>query len=186
MAKALAAILCGALFASAASAQPAGLDVFSDGKDGAKIHTGSGFVCPHAIGTFVRDAAGETDPERQTASCSYSTLDGVYGIVTLVPLKDGYDPKTSLAPQFEEQQATGGKMVEQGTVKIGTPPLAVYTRIYQTAKLEDLKYSVLFSGSVVKNWAVETTIEYADPRDTPEKNAFLNAVYEAALAQIAK
>ncbi len=57
---------------------------------------------PHAIGTFVRDAAGETDPERQTASCSYSTLDGVYGIVTLVPLRDGYDPKNSLAPQFEE------------------------------------------------------------------------------------
>ncbi len=77
-------------------------------------------------------------------------------------------------------------MVWQGTVKIGKPPLAVYSRIYQTAKLEDLKYSVLFSGSVVKNWAVETTIEYADPRDTPEKKAFLNAVYEAALAEIGK
>jgi hypothetical protein len=45
---------------------------------------------------------------------------------------------------------------------------------------------VLFSGSVVKNWAVETTIEYADPRDTPEKTAFFNAVYEAALAEIGK
>ncbi|HEY4123576.1 MAG TPA: hypothetical protein VGM36_03120 [Rhizomicrobium sp.] len=181
-----AAILSVALFASAASAQPAGVDVFADAKDGNKVHTASGFVCPHAIGTFVRDAAGETDPERQTASCSYSTLDGVYGIVTLVPLKNGYDPKNSLAPQFEQQETTGGKMVWQGSVKVGTPPLAVYSRIYQTAKLEDLKYSVLFSGSVVKNWAVETTIEYADPRDTPEKTAFFNAVYEAALAEIGK
>ncbi len=181
-----AAIVCVGLFASAAFAQPAGMDVFAEGKNGDKIHTASGFVCPHAIGTFVRDAAGETDPERQTASCNYSTLDGVYGIITLVPLKDGYDPKNSLASQFEETQTTGGKMVWQGTVKIGKPPLAVYSRIYQTAKLEDLKYSVLFSGSVVKNWAVETTIEYADPRDTPEKTAFLNAVYEAALAEIGK
>jgi hypothetical protein len=180
------AILCAGLFASAAHAQPAGLDVFAEGKNGDKVHTASGFVCPHAIGTFVRDAAGETDPERQTASCSYSTLDGVYGIVTLVPLKDGYDPKNSLAPQFEETQTTGGKMVWQGTVKIGKPPLTVYSRIYQTAKLEDLKYSVLFSGSVVKNWAVETTIEYAEPRDTPEKTVFLNAIYEAALAEIGK
>lgn len=180
------AILCAVLFAGAAHAQSAGVDVFTDGKDDAKVHTGSGFVCPHTIGPFVRDAASETDPERQTVSCSYSTQDGVYGIVTLVPLHDGYDPKASLAPQFEQQQATGGKMVWQGTVKIGKPPLAIYSRIYQTAKLEELKYSVLFSGSVVKNWAVETTIEYADPRDTPEKTIFLNAVYEAALAEIGK
>jgi hypothetical protein len=77
-------------------------------------------------------------------------------------------------------------MVWQGTVNVGKPPLAVYVRLYQTAKLEDLKYTVLYSGSVVKNWAVETTIEYADPRDVPEKNAFLNGVYEAALAEIGK
>ena len=180
------AVSCVVLLAGTALAQPAGMDVFAEGKNGDKIHTASGFVCPHAIGTFVRDAAGEADPERQTASCSYSTLDGVYGSITLVPLTDGYQPKSSLAPQFEQQQATGGKMVWQGTVKIGKPPLAVYARLYQTAKLEDLKYTVLYSGSVVKNWAVETTIEYADPRDVPEKNAFLNGVYEAARAEIGK
>lgn len=174
------------LLANAAQAQPAGMDVFTEAKNGDKTHTASGFVCPHAIGTFVRDAAGEADPERQTASCNYSTLDGVYGSITLVPLTDGYQPKTSLAPQFEQQEATGGKMVWQGTVKIGNPPLAVYVRLYQTAKLEDLKYTVLYSGSVVKNWAVETTVEYADPRDTAEKNAFLNAVYESAMAEIGK
>jgi hypothetical protein len=39
---------------------------------------------------------------------------------------------------------------------------------------------------VVKNWAVETTIEYADPRDTAEKTTFLNAVYESAMAEIGK
>jgi hypothetical protein len=180
------AVSCAVLFGSAALAQPAGMDVFGEGKNGDKIHTASGFVCPHAIGAFVRDAAGEADPEKQTASCSYSTLDGVYGSITLVPLTDGYQPKTSLAAQFEQQQATGGKMVWQGTVNIGKPPLAVYVRLYQTAKLEELKYTVLYSGSVVKNWAVETTIEYADPRDVPEMNAFLNGVYEAAMAEIGK
>jgi len=184
--KITAAVLSAVLLSSAALAQPAGMDVFAEGKNGDKVHTASGFVCPHAIGTFVRDAAGEADPEQQTASCSYSTLDGVYGSITLVPLRDGYDPKNSLAPQFEQQQATGGKMVWQGTVKIGNPPLAVYVRLYQTAKLEDLKYTVLYSGSVVKNWAVETTIEYADPRDAPEKNTFLNGVYQAAMAEIGK
>ncbi|HVZ67966.1 MAG TPA: hypothetical protein VG891_00785 [Rhizomicrobium sp.] len=180
------ALLGAVILASAAQAQPAGMDVFTEAKNGDKVHTASGFVCPRAIGTFVRDAAGEADPEMQTASCSYSTLDGVYGSVTLVPLRDGYQPKSSLAPQFEQQEATGGKMVWQGTVNIGKPPLAVYIRLYQTAKLEELKYTVLYSGSVVKNWAVETTIEYADPRDAAEKNMFLNGVYEAALAEIGK
>jgi hypothetical protein len=180
------AAVCVLLFASAAYAQTTGADVFDEAKNGDKVHTGSGFVCPYTMGAFVRDAAGETDPERQTISCSYSTLDGVYGTVTLVPMHDGYDPKASLAPQFREQEATGGKVVWQGTLKIGKPPLAVYGRIYQTARLEELKYSVLFTGSVVKNWAVETTIEYADPRDVPEEKAFLNAVYEGALAQIGK
>jgi hypothetical protein len=184
--KAAAVLLCGGLFATAAHAQLSGADVFSEGKNGDKIHIASGFVCPHALGAFVRDAAGETDPERQTASCNYSTLDGVYGTVTLVPLHDGYEPKSSLASRFSEQEATGGKILWQGNVKIGKSPLSVYARIYQTAKLEELKYTVLYSAAVVKNWAVETTVEYADPRDVPEKNAFLNGVYGAALAEIHK
>jgi len=44
----------------------------------------------------------------------------------------------------------------------------------------------LFAGSAVKNWAVEATIEFADPRDTPQEKAFLDAVYKSALTQIAK
>lgn len=184
--KLTAAILCAGLFAGAAYAQPVGMDVFSEGNNGEKIHEGSGFVCPYALGPFVRDAAGETDPERQTVTCNYSTQDGVYGTVTLLPLRSGYEPKASLAAQFEQQQATGGKVVWQGTSTIGTPPLAVYIRLYQTAKLEELKYTVLYSSSAVKNWVVETTIEYADPRDKPEKDTFFNGIYAAALAQIGK
>lgn len=184
--KAAFVLACAALLAGSALAQSSGMDVFAEGKDGEKIHTASGFVCPHALGAFVRDAVGESDPERRSASCSYSTQDGVYGVITLVPVGSGYDPKTSLAPEFEQQQATGGKMVWQGTVNLGKPPIPVYIRLYQTAKLEELKYTVLYSGGVVKNWAVETTIEYADPRDTPEKDAFLKGVYQRALSEIGK
>lgn len=184
--KLVAAIVCTGLFVGAAYAQPAGMDIFSDGKNADKTHEGSGFVCPYTIGPFVRDATGESDPEQQTATCNYSTHGGVYGTITLSPLRSNYEPKASLAAQFEQQQATGGKVVWQGTTTVGAPPLAVYSRLYQTARLEDLKYTVLYSSSAVKNWVVETTIEYADPRDKPEKDTFFNGVYEAALAQIGK
>lgn len=179
------ALLVAVIAAGSVSAQP-GADVFIETQSGDKIHTASGFVCPHAIGNFIRDAAGETDPETQTVTCNYSTLDGIYASVTLVPLKGGYDPKASLAPQFDQQEATGGKMAWQGTAKIGKKALSVYVRVYQTAKLEELKYIVLYSGAVVKNWAVEATVEYADPRDKAEKDTFLNSIYDAALAQIGK
>ena len=75
-------------------------DPFTDGKDGAKVHIASGFVCPAMIGHFERDAAGESDADTATDFCAYSALDGVYGTITLTPLNGAYDPKASLAPDF--------------------------------------------------------------------------------------
>jgi hypothetical protein len=181
-----AAALLALAWAAPALAQNVGADTFADGGNGAKRHVASGFVCPARIGIFERDAVGEYDPITGADFCAYSALDGVYGTIKLTPIGDGYDAKTSMAPDFEEQEGTGGRKISETTLKVGAEPLAVYTRIYQTAKLEDLNYSILFAGSAVKNWAVEATIEYADPRDTPEEKMFLDAVYKAALSQIAK
>lgn len=157
---------------------------FSETKDGNKIHEGSGFVCPVNFAGFTRDAVRGGDAESGTASCSYSQRDGVYGNITLSPLQGGYKAKDSMAARFREQEVLGAKMVFQGVSKIGTPELSVYVRVYQTGKLENLKYTVLFAGSAVKNWVVETSVEYTDPRDTGSKDAFLEAVYDAAQAQI--
>jgi hypothetical protein len=88
-----------------------------------------------------------------------------------------------MAPDFAEQEGTGGKQISQGEANFGKP-LAIFTRTYETAKLEDLHYRVLFAGAQVKNWAVEATIEYAEPRDTPVADDFLHAVYESAPADI--
>jgi len=173
-----AAALLALAWAAPALAQNVGADDFADGGNGAKRHVASGFVCPAKIGIFERDAVGEYDPIAGADFCAYSALDGVYGTITLTPISDGYDAKTSLAPSFEEQEGTGGRKIAETTLKIGAEPLA--------AKLDDLNYSIWFAGSAVKNWAVEATIEFADPRDTPEEKEFLAAVYKSALTQIAK
>jgi hypothetical protein len=184
--KTAAVLVFACAWAAPAFAQNTAADDFADSGNGAKRHVASGFVCPAKIGSFERDAVGEYDPIVGADFCAYSVLDGVYGTIKLTPLRDGYDAKASMAPDFEEQEGTGGRKIAEAIVKIGDGPLAVYTRTYQTARLEDLTYSVLFAGSAVKNWAVEATIEYADPRDTPQEKAFLDAVYKAALAQIGK
>ncbi len=163
-------------------------DVFVDGKNNAKVHTASGFVCPLAIGVFERDSIGETDPATNTDFCAYSALDGVYGTITLKPLTGPYDAKDSLSAQFAEQEGSAGQLIGEGTQKF-TPhgkgaALEVYTRTYGTASLAELHYRVLFAGGVVGNWAVEATVEYADPRDTLLEKDFLDAVYAAALAEI--
>jgi hypothetical protein len=172
-----------------ALAQDAGTEAFVDARDGAKLHSASGFSCPAKIGLFERDAVGEADPQNGADFCAYSALDGVYGTITLTPLTAPYDAKTSLAPGFIEQEGSGGKRIAEGNaglaVSPGARPLTVYTRTYETAKLEDLHYRVLFTGAQFKNWAVETTIEYADPRDTPVEDEFLRAVYAAAESEIA-
>jgi hypothetical protein len=185
----IAAAICVA--ALAVSATPAfaqiDSDVFVDGKDGAKVHSASGFVCPLSVGSFERDSVGEADPETSADFCAYSALDGVYGTITLKPLNGPYDATASLSSQFAEQEGSAGQLVGEGTQKFGIkgkPAIAVYTRTYGTASLADLHYRVLFAGGVVGQWAVEATIEYADPRDTELEQGFLNAVYAAALAKI--
>src|SRR6202012_6009056 len=102
--------------------------------DDAKVHAASGFVCPQFIGHFERDAFGERDPELGSDFCAYSARDGVYGTITLTPLKAAYDPKTALIPEFTEQEGIGGKMVGEQTVTLGgKTPIAVYERSYETA-----------------------------------------------------
>lgn len=174
------------LLAAPAFAQTA--DTFADGKDGAKIHTASGFVCPAKIGNFERDAAGENDVQSGADICSYAALDGVYGTIILIPLTGPYDAKSALASAFIEQEGTGGKMISEATIPLGpkSASLPVYTRIYRTARAEALEYRILFTGAQVKNWAVEATVEYADPRDAAAEKDFLNTVYAAAAREIAQ
>lgn len=174
------------LVAPFARAQSMPGDAFADGKDGAKVHKASGFICPAKIGLFERDAVGDADPETQTDFCAYSVLNGVYGTIKLTPLAGAYDPKASMAADFTEQEGTGGKEISEKpeTLTGGAEPLSVYARTYETSKLEDLHYRVLFTGAALKNWAVEATIEYADPRDTPLEQDFLHAIYAAAQSQI--
>jgi len=172
------------LLATPAFAQSAS-DPFSDGPNGAKVHS-SGFVCPARIGAFERDAAGENDVQTGADICSYAALDGVYGTIVLTPLTGPYDAKSSLASDFIEQEGTGGKEIAQGTMMLGikSAPLPVFTRTYRTARAEELEYRILFAGAAVKNWAVEATVEYADPRDAAAEKGFLDAVYAAAAKEI--
>ena len=159
-------------------------DVFTDAANNAKVHAASGFTCPAKIGLFVRDAVGERDPKSRTDYCAYSALDGVYGTITLTPLSGPYDPKAALVPDFLEQEATGGKKLDERSVTLGGAG-GVYTRTYETTSLEDLHYRVLFAASAVGNWAVQVTMEYASPRDDALEQEFLNAVYAEALKKIA-
>ena len=173
-----------ALAAAPAFASPLNADPFTDGADGAKVHA-SGFVCPAKIADFERDAIGISDVDTGTAFCVYSALDGVYGTIKITALSGDYDAKISFAGDFAEQEKTGGKQVGEQTVTAGAKALAVFTRTYQTATLEDLHYYVEFSGAAVNGWAVEATIEYASPRNDAEARAFLDAVYSGAEARIA-
>jgi hypothetical protein len=161
-------------------------DPFADGKNGAKIHVASGFVCPAAIGPFERDAAGENDVQTGADICSYAALDGVYGTIVLTPLSGPYNARASLAPLFVEQEGTGGKMIGEKTVTMGgkSAPLSVFTRSYRTARAESLEYRTLFTGTQLGNWAVEATVEYADPRDGALEKEFLNTVYTSAAREI--
>jgi len=160
-------------------------DEFAD-SPGGKLHAASGFLCAPKIATFERDAVGERDPQTGAVYCAYSKLDGVYGTVVLKPLRAPYDARSSLAGAFEETQSTGGRMTGEQMMKLGPQPvqLDVYARTFETARLSDTHYRVLFTGAAIGNWAVELTVEYADPRDTDAQKEFLSAVYSAATAQI--
>jgi hypothetical protein len=149
----------------------------------------SKFVCPAKIGPFERDAVGETDPETGADFCAYAALDGVYGTIKLVPLHGAYDAKLSLAQDFVEAEGAGGKRIEERDLAIITvshgSAVSVYTRTYETAKLEDLHYRIQFAGAAIGNWVVETAIEFAEPRDLAEAQSFLRAVYGSAKNEIA-
>jgi hypothetical protein len=172
------------LCCGAASAQNLA-DGFADAKDGGRVHV-SGFVCPPKIGMFERDAVGEKDSTSNAGFCAYSERDGVYGTVTLTLLKGPYDPKASLGPNFVVQEGIGARRVAETTVKDPVSAIGIYTRTYETSKLESLHYKMLFTGAAVGSWAVETTIEYADPRDNAAQKEFFDTIYAAALKQIAK
>jgi len=176
-----ASLILAALIATPALAQDNG-DVFVDGANNAKVHASSGFVCPTKIALFQRDAVGERDPKASADFCSYSALDGVYGTILLTPLSGPYDPKTALVPEFQEQEATGGKVIGEKTAKFGGA--TVYTRSYGTSNLGDAHYRVQFAASAVGQWAVQVTMEYASPRDDAVKQDFLNAVYDEALHKL--
>ncbi|MDE2630053.1 MAG: hypothetical protein KGM97_03585, partial [Alphaproteobacteria bacterium] len=168
-----AAVVASAISIASAHGQDA-TDSFADAANGAKVHSASGFVCPQQVGHFERDAVGERDPEAGADFCAYSALDGVYGTITLVPLKGGYDPKAMLAQGFVVQEGTGGRMVGETTMLLGpkSAPLSVYVRTYETAKLEALHYKILFASAAVGPWAAEVTIEFADPRDNENEADF--------------
>ena len=177
-----ACLLLLALLPVAANAQNSS-DTFTDREDGAKVHV-SGFVCPPRIGEFERDAVGEYDPEKNQDFCAYGALDGVYGTITIAPLNGGYDPKVTFADDFREQEATGGKRLSENIVRLNGSPLAIYTRTYRTVHAEGLDYRIVFAGAAVKNWVVQATVEYGDPRDTQTEAEFLRAVYAAAEREI--
>ena len=162
--------------------------VFKDGPKGEKIHIASGFVCPDRIGRYVRDAVGESDLTTGSDFCSYYALDGVYGTVTLTPLRASYDPATSLTSEFVQQEGIGGKKVEEKPMELGPKGdrVKVYTRIYETAKLETLHYRIMFTGAAVGKWIVETTIEYAEPRDDAVAKTFLDWAYHSALKDVGR
>jgi hypothetical protein len=178
-----------ALVATPALAQTTDIDTFKDtGNDQAKLHVASGFICPQFIGHFERDAYGERNPSTGADFCAYSGIDGVYGTITLTPLKGPYDVKTALAGEFTEQEGIGGKVIGEQTMNIGgtTTPISVYSRTYETAALETLHYRILFSTGTVGQWAIEATVEFATPRDDEKQRQFLDAVYTEALVHIAK
>jgi hypothetical protein len=177
-------------FCGRSAAQTVAGDQFADGADGAKMHVASGFVCPAKIGIFERDAVGETNLQTGADFCAYSALDGLYGTITLIPLQGTYDAKQSLTDDFAEQEGTGGKKIAEGMTSIAiegpSRQLAVYTRSYETAKLEELHYRVTYTGAVIGNWVVQTTLEYAEPRDTKEAQQLLRAVYAGAETEIGR
>src|SRR5436305_1123022 len=128
------ALLCLLLaFLPGAALAQQSADTFADREDGAKVHV-SGFVCPQRIGLFERDAAGEYDLEKNEDFCSYASLDGIYGTITIQPLSNGYDPKSAFADDFRGQDATGGMRIGEKPVRLNGSARSIHTRTYRTAR----------------------------------------------------
>lgn len=161
-------------------------DVFEDASGGAKRHVVSGFICPAQIGHYDRDAVGVRDTARHADYCAYSARDGVYGSVVLSPLPSNFDPKALITPDIVLQEGAGSRMSAEGVYQLGPGKnLAVYTRTYDAARIEAMRYRVLLAVAAVGSWAVQVTVEYADPRDLETKNEFVNAIFDRAVAQLA-
>jgi hypothetical protein len=175
-----------AILFSAALLTPAhAADIFTDGPNGTKVHTASGFVCPLKIDGFERDAVGERDPQLHADYCAYSALDGVYASVMLRPLPKNYDPKAMLAADFTIQEGAGGAMIGETIQSVGpkNAALPVYVRNYETARTETVRYRTLFASAAVGSWAVQVTVEYADPRDKDLQAVFLETTYAATVSK---
>lgn len=161
-------------------------DTFSEKPGGAKIHAASGFVCPVKIGHFERDAVGVRSTETDTDYCAYSARDGVYGTITLTPLPREYDPKAMLAPDFVAMEGVGSRQVGEETRTFGPDKqITAYTRTYEAVRIEAMHYRVEYVSAAVGSWAVQVTMEYADPRDVETKDDFLNAAYDEAVKDLA-
>jgi hypothetical protein len=61
--------------------------------------------------------------------------------------------------------------------------LPVYVRNYETARTETVRYRTLFASAAVGSWAVQVTVEYADPRDKDLQAVFLETAYAAAVSK---
>jgi hypothetical protein len=154
---------------------------FGDGPNGAAIHT-SGFVCPPKVGTFERDATGLRDAESGADYCAYSGLSGVYGTVIIRTLPSPFDPKNVLAPEFRVQEGTDGHLIGEEMQRIAAIP--VYTRVYETARLQSRQYRTLYASTAVGAWSVVVIVEYAYPQDKDMASAFLAAIYGKAVKDI--
>ncbi len=165
------------------AAQAENEEGFSEGPNGAMVHSPSGFVCPLKIDIFERDAVGRRDPSRNSDYCAYSALSGVYGTIIIMPLGSTFDPKESLAGEFT---GTEGSVIGETVQPVGRSgaSLPVYLRTYETARLESVRYRTLFADAAVGAWSVEVIVEYADPRDREAETAFLNSVYAAAQREL--
>ncbi len=150
---------------------------FADGPNGAAIHV-SGFVCRLKIGTFERDATGLRDAGTGADYCAYSALSGIYGTLIIRTLPSPFDPKNVLAPEFRVQEGTDGHLIDEAMQKIAAIP--VYTRIYETARLQSRQYRTLYASAAVGAWSVVAIVEYAHPQDKGLANAFLAAIYGEA------
>jgi len=154
---------------------------FADGPNGAATHT-SGFVCPLKIGTFARDAIGLRDSGTGADYCAYSALSGVYGTVIIMALPSPFDPKNVLAPEFRIQEGTDGHLIDEAMQKIEAIP--VYTRSYETARLQSRQYRTLYASAAVGAWSIVAIVEYAYPQDKDMASAFLAAIYSEAVKDI--
>jgi len=85
-------------------------------------------------------------------------------------LPSPFDPKNVLAPEFRVQEGTDGHLIDEAMQKIAAIP--VYTRSYETARLQSRQYRTLYASAAVGAWSIVAIVEYAHPQDNDMANAF--------------